>query len=64
MRQFYYYHQDTGVMHTQVFTCDGPYAEKDAAANAPPVHAFIEGHYPHHSKMRVNVETKEVLPVQ
>lgn len=57
MKVYSYYHMKSGALHTRVFKCDEstPYADKDAAANAPEDHAFIRGAYDARSK-RVNLE--------
>ncbi len=64
MRQWHYYHADSGEFHSKIFKCDAGnrFALKDAAANAPPGHVLLEGRYPEHWRMRVDVTTRAVVP--
>lgn len=63
MRQFHYYHADTGKMHSKVFKCDSstPYGEQDAKANAPQGHLHIESKLVEHWKYRVDVLSKSII---
>ena len=66
MRQFHYYHKQTGELHSRVFKCDAstPYAERDAKANAPPEHLHLEARIADPSKWRVDVAAKKLVSVK
>ena len=64
VRTFHYYHPDTGALHSRIFKCSGPYAEKDAAANAPAGHHVLEAVIAHPWRMRVDVATGQVIPLE
>jgi hypothetical protein len=71
MRQFHYYHSETGELHSKVFKCDAstPYGEQDAKANAPTGHLHVETTHAKEKvietwKWRFHPETKELLRKQ
>lgn len=59
LRTFHYYHATSGAMHSKRFSCDAgnPYAEQDAAANAPESHKVLEAQLLEPWKHRVDVST-------
>lgn len=47
MKNFHFYHAETGVLHPTCIAVNGPDQEQTAAANCPPGHLVIEGHFDH-----------------
>jgi len=63
MRRFCYYHKETGLLSERTLVVNSPTAERDAAANAPPDHAPLEGDF-HHQRHRVDIATGAVIDYQ
>jgi hypothetical protein len=63
MRQFHFYHAETGLLHQSCVSINTPEAEKVAALNCPEGHLPIEGELDPREH-RIDVETKSVVDYQ
>lgn len=61
MRHFHYYHAQTGVLHTDAIAVNGPDEERVAAANCPPGHLPVEGHFDR-TRHRIDTDTRRRVP--